>query len=75
MSKFRIWLYENGYTIDGFAQLINVHRGSIHRWMKGILAPRSKKMFRIKQVTKGIVSTREDLLDKHAPGNGANPTR
>jgi len=75
MSKFRNWLYENGHTIDGFAQLINVHRGSVHRWMKGILSPRAKKMYRIKQITKGVVSTSDDLLDKHASENGAAPTR
>jgi DNA-binding transcriptional regulator YdaS (Cro superfamily) len=67
MSKFRVWLYDNGLFIKEFADLLKLDRSSFFNWMKGRKRPGAKSMQKIRMATKGKVCNPEDLLDETTP--------
>jgi transcriptional regulator with XRE-family HTH domain len=63
-SKFRKWLYDNGYSVEHFANKIGVGRSSVQNWLAGRAKPRVDLMKKVRQITNGQISKVEDIVEK-----------
>ena len=62
-SKLHVWCFEKNITIQDFANILGVSRSLITRWNRGDRHPSAVIMGQIKKITKGFISTPQDLLN------------
>lgn len=61
--NLRKWLFRHRMKIGELAELLQIDRGYIHRWMTGRRKPSIELLSRISQLTSGKVKDFEDLID------------
>jgi len=61
--NLREWLFKQRLSITFFAALMKVDRTYVHRWFTGQKVPSEDVMERIREISMGQVTNKEDLKD------------
>lgn len=59
----REYLFRHNVTTTDFAKKLGVTRVYVHKWMDGSRVPSKDTLNRISELTKGVITTLEQLID------------
>lgn len=62
----RIWIKQSGHTVQHAADLVGVHRVTMHEYLAGTKMPRPRVLESIRVVTGGQVQASDILASRQA---------